>query len=400
RFHQEAGSAVRLRQAGAGTFRADGVEFLPLRFRQELFPRCQRAAADQGEAPGLDVARDLDDAVDLSDLDPARHPQGGEGRLEVRYLDLGGDHRRIRDPGVPVRDPPDHPVRRRIVPQHLPAARLDLRRLVAVSLVLEDHRLFLAHHAALDLDGARGVRHHDAADEEFVPRRNPQAICHDRARQGLQRTPGAVQSRVPQRHADRDCRFSRRVHPRLLLGLAADRNHLLAGRPRPAQLRERAEPRLSRGVRNAVCLLAGRPGGQSDLRPRLHVDRSADRFRGAGSLMTIIAPPPIETTTQSPLGEAVPMTRHRFSPSPLNRRRWQNFKSNRRGYWSLWIFLILFFVSLFAELIANDRPFLIEFDGHLYWPAFVSYSETTFGGDFETSADYRDPFLQKLIAAQ
>ena len=80
--------------------------------------------------------------------------------------------------------------------------------------------------------------------------------------------------------------------------------------------------------------------------------------------MTIIAPPPIETTVQSPLGEIVPMTRHRFSPSPLNRRRWQNFKSNRRGYWSFWIFLILFFVSLFAELIANDRPFLIKFDGH------------------------------------
>ena len=181
-------------------------------------------------------------------------------------------------------------------------------------------------------------------------------------------------------------------------GSLLDRNHLLARRARPARLRERAEPRLSRGVRNAVHLFAGRPRGQSDLRPRLYVDRSADRFRGAGGLMTIIAPPPIETTTQSPLGEAVPMTRHRFSPSPLNRRRWQNFKSNRRGYWSFWIFLILFFVSLFAELIANDRPFLIKFDGHLYWPAFVSYSETTFGGDFETAADYRDPYLQKLIA--
>ncbi|MDO9059931.1 MAG: ABC transporter permease, partial [Bradyrhizobium sp.] len=55
--------------------------------------------------------------------------------------------------------------------------------------------------------------------------------------------------------------------------------------------------------------------------------------------MTLTAPQPIETTMQSPLGEAAPMTRHRFSPSPLNRRRWQNFKSNRRGYWSFWIFL-------------------------------------------------------------
>lgn len=59
---------------------------------------------------------------------------------------------------------------------------------------------------------------------------------------------------------------------------------------------------------------------------------------------------------------------------------------------------MLFIVSLFAELIANDRPFLVRFDGKLYWPAFVSYPETAFGGDFETAADYRDPYLQKLIA--
>ncbi|GLH79258.1 ABC transporter permease [Bradyrhizobium sp. SSBR45G] len=108
--------------------------------------------------------------------------------------------------------------------------------------------------------------------------------------------------------------------------------------------------------------------------------------------------PPIETTTPAPLGGAVPPTRHRFRPSPLNQRRWQNFKANRRGYWSLWLFLFLFIVSMFAELIANDRPFLIKFDGHLYWPAFVTYPETAFGGDFETAADYRDPYLQKLIA--
>ena len=100
--------------------------------------------------------------------------------------------------------------------------------------------------------------------------------------------------------------------------------------------------------------------------------------------MTITAPQPIETSTQSPLGEAVPVTRHRFAPSPLNRRRWQNFKANRRGYWSFWIFTFLFVLSLFAELIANDRPLMIKYDGHLYWPSIFSYSETTFGGDFET----------------
>jgi microcin C transport system permease protein len=114
--------------------------------------------------------------------------------------------------------------------------------------------------------------------------------------------------------------------------------------------------------------------------------------------MTVLAPQPIETGTPSPLGTAVPVSRHPLAMSPLNRRRWQNFKANRRGYWSLWIFLALFLISLFAELIANDRPFMIKYDGRLYWPAFVSYSETTFGGDFETAADYRDPYLQKLIA--
>jgi microcin C transport system permease protein len=113
--------------------------------------------------------------------------------------------------------------------------------------------------------------------------------------------------------------------------------------------------------------------------------------------MSVIAPEPIETTTTTPLGEAVPVTRHMFNPSPLNKRRWQNFKSHRRGYWSFWLFSFLFLISLFAELIANDRPLLVKYDGHLYWTAFVSYSETTFGGDFETAADYRDPFLQKLI---
>lgn len=86
--------------------------------------------------------------------------------------------------------------------------------------------------------------------------------------------------------------------------------------------------------------------------------------------------------------------------SPIGRRRWENFKANRRGYWSSWIFLALFFVTLFAELIANDKPLLLRFDGSYYFPAFVSYSETDFGGDFDTEADYRDPFLKELVATK
>ena len=88
---------------------------------------------------------------------------------QIRHLDIGHHHRRFCDSRLPVRDPADHPVRRRLVLQHLPAARPDLGRLGAIPLVLEDHRLFLAHHAAPDLDGARGLRHHDAADEKLVP---------------------------------------------------------------------------------------------------------------------------------------------------------------------------------------------------------------------------------------
>ncbi len=84
--------------------------------------------------------------------------------------------------------------------------------------------------------------------------------------------------------------------------------------------------------------------------------------------------------------------------SPINVRRWRNFKANRRGYWSLWIFLALFVVTLFAEFIANDKPLYLRYDGKSYFPVFFNYPETTFGGDFETAADYRDSYLQKLIA--
>jgi microcin C transport system permease protein len=104
---------------------------------------------------------------------------------------------------------------------------------------------------------------------------------------------------------------------------------------------------------------------------------------------------PLESAPEG--ADAYP-TRKRFQLSEINRRRWRNFKSNRRGYCSFWIFLVLFFVSLFAEFIANDRPFLVKYDGGFYFPAIVTYAETTFGGEFETKADYRDPYLQKLIA--
>jgi microcin C transport system permease protein len=82
--------------------------------------------------------------------------------------------------------------------------------------------------------------------------------------------------------------------------------------------------------------------------------------------------------------------------SPLNRRRWENFKANRRGYWSLWIFGVLFFISLFAEFIANDRPIIMSYKGEILMPVFVDYPEEKFGG-FLAVTDYRDPVILNEI---
>jgi microcin C transport system permease protein len=86
--------------------------------------------------------------------------------------------------------------------------------------------------------------------------------------------------------------------------------------------------------------------------------------------------------------------------SPITRRRWRNFRANRRGWWSLWIFLTLFILSLGAEFLANDKPILASFKGELYVPVLIYYPETAFGGDFPTEADYRDPYVQSLIRDQ
>lgn len=83
--------------------------------------------------------------------------------------------------------------------------------------------------------------------------------------------------------------------------------------------------------------------------------------------------------------------------SPIGQRRWKNFKANKRGYWSLWIFSFLFVISLCAELVANDKPLLLSFDGEWRSPLLSFYPETAFGGEFETEADYTDPVVQCLI---
>lgn len=83
--------------------------------------------------------------------------------------------------------------------------------------------------------------------------------------------------------------------------------------------------------------------------------------------------------------------------SPITKRRLSQFKANKRGLWSFWIFMALLAVCLFAELIANDKPIIANYDGSFYFPIVQNLPETTFGGDFQTEADYRDPYVKDLI---
>jgi len=89
----------------------------------------------------------------------------------------------------------------------------------------------------------------------------------------------------------------------------------------------------------------------------------------------------------------------RVSLSP-RRRAWLRFRANRRGYWSLWIFLGIFGLSLVAEVLSNDRPIVVHYEGELYFPLLRTYPETTFGGDFRTATDYLDPFIQQRLGSE
>jgi len=87
--------------------------------------------------------------------------------------------------------------------------------------------------------------------------------------------------------------------------------------------------------------------------------------------------------------------------SPLTRRRLAIFRAHRRGFWSLWIFAAIFFVTLFAEFVANDRPLVIRFDGHWYFPVFHEYGQDTFDPNaIPIEADYTDPDLARTIRAK
>lgn len=86
--------------------------------------------------------------------------------------------------------------------------------------------------------------------------------------------------------------------------------------------------------------------------------------------------------------------------SPITRRRWAQFKANKRGYWSLWLFLFFFTIAMLANVIANDKPILVVYKNAVFLPIFKAYPEKTFGGDFETETDFRDPYVNDLISKE
>ena len=116
---------------------------------------------------------------------------------------------------------------------------------------------------------------------------------------------------------------------------------------------------------------------------------ATDRDATAGT--DAFAPPPPPASQDRFLGVRI---------SRLNQRRLQSFGRNRRGFWSLWIFLAMFIATLPAEFIANDKPLVVRYDGAFYFPVLRFHAETEFGGEFETEADYRDPFVRELIEAK
>ncbi|MFM2349231.1 MAG: hypothetical protein RIR04_197, partial [Pseudomonadota bacterium] len=83
--------------------------------------------------------------------------------------------------------------------------------------------------------------------------------------------------------------------------------------------------------------------------------------------------------------------------SPLNQRRWRIFRANKRSYYALILFSALYLISLFSEVLSNDHPLLVSYQGDLRAPFISFYSEADYGGDFKTEANYRDPVVQCLI---
>ena len=256
RTDREAGEGVRLRQAAARALPPHDGPVRALRLRVELFPRRPRGRSGPGQAAGLDLARALDNAARLSDLDSLGHRQGGARRPALRRLDQRGHHRRLRDPQLYLRNPADRALRRRQLSRLVPAAWTCLQRLRRTLPARQDRGLFLAPGVADPGDGGERLRHHHDADQELLPGSDQPALRRHRARQGPDGTARALRSRLPQRHADHHRRPARGLHRDPVHRRAADRGHLLARWARAARLRIPAQAGLSDHLRHALLLHA------------------------------------------------------------------------------------------------------------------------------------------------
>ena len=185
------------------------------------------------------------------------------------------------------------------------------------------------------------------------------------------RAKGLSERRVPQRDVAGGVGHSSSLYQCVLRRFPADRSDLLPRRPRPHELRSGGFPGLSGRVRLAVHLHPVWFADKTDWRPVLHPRRSAHRLRREERLM--------------------------FKLSPLGRRRFERFKKNRRGWWSLWLFIGLFVVTLGGELIANDKPLMVSYQDQWYFPVFKRHTEQEFGGQLPFQADYRSDYVQNLI---
>ena len=237
-------------------------------------------------------------------------------------------------------------------------ARPDVRQLGSALAVRQGRRLLLAPDAAADRHVADGVHDHDVPHQELVHRRDPQAVRDDGAGQGAQPEPGALRARVPQCHAADHRRLPGGVHLGVLRRRHADRDHFLARRSRPVVVRIHRKTRLSGGVRHAVDLLAdgARRSTSSPTSPTpSSIRASTSRAGRSEPLVDLRAletplpqsqPPPAEEHREQAPGWLARRMPSGDKLSPINQRRLANFKANKRGYWSLRIFLALFLVTL------------------------------------------------------
>ena len=344
--HQEPREAVRLRQAGPRALLPDDEELLMFDFGKSYFRDVSVLQLIKEKLPvsiSLGIWMTL---ITYLDLDPARHPQGRARRREVRHLDVAPARGRLCDPGLPVRRVPAGDVRRRLVLPVVPLARADLRQLGQMSLIgkVADYFWHLALPLiAMSLGAFTTMTF--LTQNSFLDEIRKQYVMTAQAK-GLGRAPGALRPRVPQRHAADHRRLSRRLHQRLLLRRAADRDDLLARRPRPAVAskasinrdypvvfatlyifsRARAWSSTScptSSTRWSIRASTSRRGRSEPMDQRKPIDASPTRAIPAATLS------PDEDRESSGSGSSRLLRACR----PLNGGA-ANFKANRRGYWS------------------------------------------------------------------